>query len=371
MDDLIEAAARAADRKEWSQAADVLAAAGDSNFVLDRRSWYLSRAKRYEEALELLAELRQRQPDHYRPYYMTGYQYYEQGDFRASIGWFDDAIQRNPEHLKSRWRRAYALHKIGEENKARVEAGTILRIWHQLPADAQDQDRKVLGKALYFLGRGQLRLDPAGAVPLLEQAAEIDPKEPFRLYQLAKALRLAGRPGEGVLYLRRARELKRRDVYIDLELATSLTEIRALTESKQILRGIGRACRGWNAFRAGRLCIRARDRELAISLLRRAREDRAVRSDPRLVLALEEALALPHPEPTSTQHGSTEREERRVGKVELIRRKRGFGFLVDEREGTRRHFRLPKRIPLDSGQSVTFIPTHADRGPAARDVRPA
>ena len=48
---------------KWSAAADLLADAGPSTKVLDKRVFYLSRAKRYSDALAILEELRDRDPD--------------------------------------------------------------------------------------------------------------------------------------------------------------------------------------------------------------------------------------------------------------------------------------------------------------------
>lgn len=367
-EELLKEATRAADDRDWSRAADILAGAVPSDFVVDRRAWYLSRAKRYDEALELLSELQRRRPDDFRPYYMIGYQYYDQGKYRESLSWFDSAIQRKPQHLKSLWRRAYALHKVGEEAKARVAAGAILRVWHELPPDQRDADRKILAKASYLLGKGQLRADPQGAVWLLRQAAENDPDDPYKHYLLGKGLRLSGQINEALLSLKRARKLKPGDVHIELEYAAALIHAGEVREGLRLIAQLSRRCRGWEAFKAGRLCVQARDRELAISLLRRARQDRPTRNDPKVREALEEALALPVPE-KSQEAG--DQVDRHTGRIELVRAKRGFGFLVDEEEGTKRHFRLKQGVRLDRGQQVSFIPMKIERGPAARDVRPA
>lgn len=371
-EELIAEAERAAADRDWSRAADILAGAKSTKFVRERRVWYLSRAKRYEEALQLLSELRQQDPEHYRPYYMIGYQFYEQGKYRESLEWFDAALERNPQHLKSLWRRAYALHALGQENKARVAAGTILRIWRELPPEKQEMDRKILGKASYLLGKGQLRNDPEGAVHLLRQASEIDPDDPYRLYQLAKALRLSGHASEALPNIKRARRLQRGDVHIELEYANSLIETGAVPEALQAIRPVSRRCRGWDAFRAGRLCARAGDRDMAVSLLGRATRDRSTRGESKVRQALEEAQALPPSDGSTPQRmDALDDGGRRSGKIDLVRRKRGFGFLIDDEQGTRRHFRLRRRSGLEPGQVVTFVPAQTDRGPAARDVRPA
>jgi len=82
---LLAQAEQAAEQKEWSQAADLLAAAGDATDVVDKRVFYLSRARRYDEALEAVATLRARDPDNFLWPYMTAYQYYAQERYAEAI----------------------------------------------------------------------------------------------------------------------------------------------------------------------------------------------------------------------------------------------------------------------------------------------
>jgi tetratricopeptide (TPR) repeat protein len=185
--DLLAAAAAAAELHDWAAAAERLAEAEPTDEVLKSRAWYLSRARRYEDALEILRQRVAQDPDGYLPYYMIGYQYYEQGQYAEALPWFDAALERHPTHLKSHWRRANALRQVGQHTRAQIAAGRILRLWHQLGPQEQQQERVTLAKASYLLGRAQLQTDPAGAIPMLEQAARHDPADPYKHYGLGKA----------------------------------------------------------------------------------------------------------------------------------------------------------------------------------------
>jgi len=387
--DPLREAAAAADRREWSAAADLLRAAVKTDDVLDKLGWYLSLAKRYDEAIQVFTELRQRRPDDYRPPYMIGFQLYQQQRWRESLDWFDDALRRRPDHIKSLWRRANALYRLGEDTKAVLAAGRVLQLWHELPPARQEQERKLLAKASYLLGRYQLAKDPRWAVDLLAQAAANDPQDAYKHYLLAKALRRAGRNRDALAPASEARNLKAGDVSIELEYAEAVHAAGRSDEAASTIRRLSRRCSGWTAYRAGALALRTGDARLAVALLRRAMQDRATRGDQRIQQALAEAVSLVGDLPTAVQKrkdaedagGDTRRSRRRRrgtgaqphharGTVDLVKPERGFGFLVDD-AGVRRHFRLRQQMHLAKGQQVTFVQSKTEKGPTAQDVRPA
>lgn len=369
----LTAAEAAAEAKEWSRAADLLANAGDASDVLDKRVFYLSRAKRYDEALEVVARLREREPQNFLWPYMTAYQYYAQERYEAALPWFREALKRNPKHLKSWWRSANALSKSGQEMKAIACAGRVLRLWHELPKEAQERERSNLAKASYLLGKLQMRNDAAGAVPLLEQAVANDKSDPHKHYRLGKALRLSGRPGDGIEHLRRARMLKPGDGNIELELALCLGRAGERDEAVAILRQRAARLRGWDLLKAGQLALDLGELHLALRLLERAATDRTTSKEARVKATLtqaREAVAAAGKAPAADAAGEdADAATTAVGRVDIVRRDRNFGFVVDDRDGTRRHFRLRGGLRLRVGDRVSFVPVTGEKGPAARDVK--
>jgi cold shock CspA family protein/thioredoxin-like negative regulator of GroEL len=360
-------AGRLAGQNEWSQAADILATAGRSTELLDKRSFYLSRAKRYEEALDLLAVLRDREPGNFLWFYMTAYQFYVQERYAEAVPWFREALRRNPDHLTSWWRAANALSKSGEELKAVQCAARVLRLWHDLPEGAKDRVRPSFGKASYLLGKHQMKSDPHAAVPLLQQALEADPHDPHRHYRLGKALRYARRAEEALPHLREAAKLKRDDQNIDLELAIVLARTDEVAEAEKLLRNLEPRLRGWDLLKGGSLALEIERSRLAVSLLERAARDRATRGDERLAKLLTRARdAAKDAPPEEAMH--VQPDVASTGRVEVVNEERNFGFLVDE-AGTRRHFRL-SGLKVRRGQRVHFTPLEAKKGPAARDLTP-
>lgn len=366
-----EAAAAA---KEWSSAADLLADAGDASNVLDKRTFYLSRAKRYDEALDLLARLREREPANFQWSYMTAYQYYAQERYVEALPWFREALKRNPKHLKSWWRSANALSKSGQETKAIACAGRVLRLWHELPQEAKERERSNLAKASYFLGKMQMRNDALGAVPLLEQAVANDQGDPHKHYRLGKALRRAGRPADAVEHVRRARRLKPGDGNIELELAVCLGHAGERDEALDVLRRRSERLKGWDLLKGGQLALDLDQPQLAVELLLRAERDRTTRQEERvktlLALARAKATDAGNAEADPPGPAQSDTTEQQVGRVDVLRPERNFGFLVDEVDGVRRHFRLGE-LKLRVGDRVTYLAVEQQKGPAARDLRPA
>jgi Flp pilus assembly protein TadD/cold shock CspA family protein len=367
--ELLIEAEQAAGKKEWDQAADLLANAGDTTEVLDKRAFYLSRAGRYEEALAQLSILFAREPENFRWPYMIAYQHYAQERYQDAIPWFREALKRNPKHLGSWWRAAYSLSRSGEETKASACAGKVLRLWHELPQEGKERNRKLLAKASYFLGKMQMKNDPRGAIPLLEQALANDESDPHKHYRLGKAFRYAGRPDEAIAHLRRARKLNPADINIELELALCLSRTGEPKEALTIVRRRERQFRGWNLLKAGQLALDLEEATLAVGLLERAARDRATRKNERVVKALEAARALAPMSDDLEQTGGDKETSR--GRVDVLRPERNFGFLVDERDGIRRHFRLRGNPRLNVGDRVTFRPMEGEKGPAASELRKA
>lgn len=359
----LERAEQAAAVKDWDRAAAFAADAGTSSYAMGKRAFYLSRAGRYDDALVLLGELRAREPSNFRWPYMAGFQHYQREQWQQALDCFRQALILRPDHLPTMWRAAYALHRSGQTAKSQLVASRLLRIWHALDDDAKRERRGLAGKASYLLGKAQLRSDPSGAAKLFEQACDIDPDDPDKLYRLGQSRRRAGQPSEALGPLRRAAKLKPAAVYIRLELACSLNAAGDDDEASRALSAIQRRCRGWDAYKAAGLAMRLGNPALAMQLADRALEHRNCRSEPGVRHLRAQARAAC---PRSVDDSSTGRAR---GRIDVVRRERRFGFIVDDADGTRRHFRLPRGCAFRRGDRVSFLPVDEEKGPAAKDVQ--
>lgn len=386
--EILAQAAATADRLDWEKAADMLAEAPRTDEVLDRYGWYCSRAKRYDDAISIFTELQQRRPTDYLPPYMLGFQYYQRQQWAESLPHFDRALQLRPDHINSLWRRAHALHRLGDETRAVLTAGKLLRVWMALPSDRQNAEKHRYAQACHLIARSQMKKDPIGAVDLLQQALRHDPDDPYHHQQLAKALLRVRRPSDALAEAMEARRLKPGEPAIELQVVTCLVSEARTDEALVILRRARRRLTGWFAYKAGRIALEVGDARLAHEFATYACRDRKVRREQSVqdLLTATRAMApLPSQNPTPSgnddRHGLSRHDHERkrhrshtrdsgsrgIGTVAMVRADRGFGFLVDD-SGTRRHFRLKGSPGLSQGARVSFVPRDAEKGPTATDV---
>jgi len=362
--DALKNAAVLAERKEWSAAADVLLKGGDAVPVLDKLAFYLSRAKRYDEAIKVLRALCDRQPHASRHRYTLGFQFAQREEWTQAVREFEQALRLSPDYLKAHYRLAQSYFHAGDEIRARIAANRVLRIWHKLDAESQKRDAVKLARASYMLGKLQLRRDPDGAVELLKQAAEHEPKDHNKHYLLGKALTRAGRPREARISLERAKRMEPRKGYIDVELIRAIAEAGDSEGALAKLRDIAPRFRAWDAYNAGRLARDLGDQALARRMLEAASKRGPTRGDPRVIGLLEELGSAGGDGSEEVDVGVDH-----IGQVVLLNPRRKFGFLVDA-HGTKRHFRLDRRAEeLQKGGRVSFVPRERDKGPAADNVR--
>lgn len=369
-DDVLRRADAHVAKAEWDAACALLVDAGSDTRVLDKLAFCLSRAKRYDDAIAVLQELQRREPHEARWSYMLGYQLYEQERYADALPHFITAWRANPRHLRNLYRLAQTRLHLGDVDKAKRAAMEVLRIWHDLPAEAQEREARTLAKASYLLGREQLKTDAAWAVDLLAQAANQDPDDHDKHYLLGKALRKGGRVEEAVEPLRRALRIKPGQTYVELELAVALARCDSgAKEAGRLLEKVERRVSDWQALKAAALAARLSDATRARRLLERAKRKGFVRRSSAYAAVAAQVNALPAASAAAASDVDEDPVEPQRGRVDKVNVERGFGFLVDEGDGTRRYFKLPKNPRFRRGDTVIYLPRRADKGPAADVIR--
>ncbi len=369
---LLAAADQAAAKNDWGRAIDILAPAPDVVRVLDKRAFFLSRAKRYDDARAVLAILREKEPTNFLWHHMTGYQYYVEERYEEAVPWLVEAYKLNPKHIRNLYRLAQTRRRQGDALRAQRGAAEVLRLWHELPDEGRQREVKTFAKASYLLGRMQAERDPRGAIELRTQAAENDPGDHDKHYMLGKTYRRLGERQSARESLARARRLKPGRPYIELESADVLAAEGDTEEARRCLRRV-RGVRGWQAWKAARVALTLGAVEDAKRWLAVAARDRDVAASPKYdeVRAAVDAAVPQRPEPEAPEVSPGEHADalRHLGKVHHIRADRGFGFLVDDVDGARCYFKLTGDRRLTANDAVEFVRADTERGPAAREVR--
>ena len=370
---LLADADQAASKNEWERAISILDGAPDLVRVLDKRAFYLSRAKRYDEACNTLAVLREREPANFLWQHMTGYQYYVQERYVEAVPWFVEAFRLNRTHIRNLYRLAQSRRHQGELVRAQRAAAEVRRLWFALAEPARQREAKTFAKASYLLGKLLADRDPRAAIEPLQQAAEHDPSDHDKHYLLGKTYRRLGEREAALQALGRARRIKPNRAYIELEYAAALAEDGKPDEATECLTRV-RGVRGWQAWKAARVALAVDCLDDAQRWLKVAAKDSDVATSPKydeLKAALESAIAERPPPETATPGPveSPSGDGRHHGKVHHIRGERGFGFLVDDTDGERCYFKLTGDRRLSANDAVEFVRADTKRGPAAREVR--
>lgn len=372
VEELLAQAEQAASKASWERAVEILELAPDLVRVLDKRAFYLSRAKRYDDARAVLAVLREKEPSNFLWHHMTGYQYYVEERYHEAVPWLVAAYKLNPTHIRNLYRLAQARRHQGDLLRAQRGAAEVLRLWHALTEDGRQREAKTFAKASYLLGKLQADRDPRGAIALLEQAAEHDAGDHDKHYLLGKTYRRLGEREAASEALARARRLKPGRPYIELESADVLAAEGKIDEARRCLSRV-RGVRGWQAWKAARVALsleEVNDAKRWMDVAGRDRDVRASENFEELSTALEAVIAqLPKTEPPAPNSPTTPEERIHRGTVHHIRNDRGFGFLVDTSDGERCYFKLPRGHRLSADDAVEFVRADTERGPAAREVR--
>ena len=297
---------------------------------------------------------------------MTGYQYYEQQRFADSIPYFREALKRNRNHLRSWWRAANALHQVGEHTKAQLAAGRVLRLWPDLDDEEKKRCASHCAKAAYMLGRDQAAHHPEGAEPLFRMAAELDSQDPYKHYSLGKTLLRLGRIEEAATSLLRARHLKAQDPDIELQYAKVLARQNDPEGAISAILAVAHRLCGHAAYHAGILVLDCGAAGLSAQLLTTAGRLSAVRADPAFEVALRRTHALASP---ADDQPALTPDTTGTGRIQFLNLEKHFGFLRDDLEGTRRHFRIVEPTTFQAGDVVSFTRYETEKGPAARLVQ--
>ena len=221
---LLEEAERLGQAKRWPEAVDVCerarVLAPNDTAVLDKLGWYLSRSKRYDDAIRVYSELSDKQPGWAKWPYTVGYQFYEQGKWKEAIEWFDRALKLRPDYLVVLYRAGYAYTQVGDLDRATQLFEKCVSEWRNLNAEQQAREGKHYSDACFQLGKLLLaKGQTLRAERYLQDAVKHGPAEPHKHYNLGKALLKNGKAKEALEQFARSRQLQPGKDYLDVFIA--------------------------------------------------------------------------------------------------------------------------------------------------------
>lgn len=240
IEELLNQAEQLAEKHEWSGAADLcqeaIKIAPENIAVLGQFGWYLSRSKRYAEAIKIYEQLSKLEPKLAKWPYMAGYQYYDQKQYKEAITWFNQALERHENYLVVLYRKGYA-HTQLNENAAAINAfEKCIAIWKNLNDQDKVKEKKSYADACFQLGKiylssGQTRKAEA----ILAEAVRLDIQDPYKFYEYGKSLLKNQKPEEALVQLQKAEKIEPRKDFINAYIAQALLELSRVDEADKIL----------------------------------------------------------------------------------------------------------------------------------------
>jgi tetratricopeptide (TPR) repeat protein len=233
----------------WAEAAKlygaVLEATPGNQIAKEKLAWCMSRAKEYSQAIALLQDLAEAQPKSAKWPYMVGYQYHEQENWRQAVEWYDRSLRLNPNYVVVLYRKGYAHAKLAHVGDALRCFERCREIWHALPEGPnKDRDKKNCAKAAYHQAEVVIenpRLIDGGvetAIPLLDEAIRLDPRDHHSYYLKGKAYLGAGQPEQALEALRQADHLEPNQDYVLDRWGKALAHLNRLEEAEQVFQRI-------------------------------------------------------------------------------------------------------------------------------------
>lgn len=244
VDELLEKADRFAGQQRWEEAAQVarqaVELASDNRWAKDKLGWYLSRAKKYAEAVEVYSRLIQETPNNPKYPYMLAYQYYDQEDYANAIPWFRKSLELKPDYLVVLYRCGYALIQTRDLRAAETLLRDCVRYWRELEdGDVKDREKQSYADACFQLGKiHNERSDWERAILAFSESVTHDTDDADKLYNLGKVFVKAERFQEGLDVLLKADQIAPRKHYIQTYLAIAHHRLNNLAEAERIFDGI-------------------------------------------------------------------------------------------------------------------------------------
>jgi tetratricopeptide (TPR) repeat protein len=264
-----------ASQLNWSGAANLCKEAVDlaqeNIAILDKYGWYLSRAKRYNEAIVIYEQLARLEPKMAKWSYMLGYQYYDQKMWKEAITCFDQALANHENYLAVLYRKGYALTQISQDDASRETFEKCINAWKNLNNQDKEKEKKFYSDASFQLGKIYLSLGQSKkAESIFAEALKYDSGDANKYYEYGKALLKNQKAKEALLQLQQAEKIEPRKTYIAAYIAQAFIELFRIEEADKALAKIPVEQRKEYIWRAiGKVRLAQKRHKEAIDALKR------------------------------------------------------------------------------------------------------
>lgn len=246
---LLSQAEQTEKQRQWAQAAElyrtVLENSTNNSTVKEKLGWCLSRAREYEQAIDVLQDLAQIQPQVAKWPYMIGYQYYERQQWREAIEWFSKSLSLNSEYIAVLYRKGYAHFKLGHVGESLKAFERCRSLWYALSEGLlKEKDKKNCIKAAYYQAQVVIKYPRKieggveAAVPLIREAIKLDPKNHNCHYVLGKVLLEIGQTEKAITAFQESDRLSPNQDYVLDRWGQALAKLNRLEEAEKIYQRI-------------------------------------------------------------------------------------------------------------------------------------
>lgn len=206
IESLLEKGEKLQEELNWSEAAKIYCDCvkiREDIKILEKAAWCLSCAKKYNEAIEYLLKLCDKEPKMAKWPYMVGYQYYSLKDWDSAIQWFEKALLLKKDYLVVKYRLAYSyVQKAGEYKKlssadfwkALGQLKECIQLWDNFSDYDKNKEKSTYFSINFLLGKLNMDLTQyrKDSIIFFNKALNIKPNDEFVKYNLSKVYYLEG-----------------------------------------------------------------------------------------------------------------------------------------------------------------------------------
>lgn len=148
-------------RNQWQQIIDLLKPIVEQEKadaeILRALGFAYSQLDRYDEARYCYKQWLELEPNRAQPYYNIAYTFYDAGQWKEAVEWFDKALEISPDYLVCLYRKGVALYMDGKTRKAKDTLRQAVIVYQNFnDGDFKRRLNKYYYRSIFYLGKSYL-----------------------------------------------------------------------------------------------------------------------------------------------------------------------------------------------------------------------